>query len=69
MLEPTRRRKTALNQILENTQRDIVLWQECSWKDPLDHIGTNFLDHQIKRGEEAGIIWNSSVFAKTQKFF
>ena len=59
----TERRKKVLNLILLNTQRDIILFQECKWTNPLRHINTNYLDNYIIRGDgEAGIIWNSKVF-------
>ena len=61
--EPTKRRKEALNLILRKTQRHIILWQECKWASPLQHIQTKFLDNDRTRsGDEAGIIYNSNIF-------
>ena len=60
--EPTKKRKQALNLILRKTQLDIILWQECKWVNPLNHINTNYLKVYTRSGDEAGIIWNSDIF-------
>jgi hypothetical protein len=60
--EPTKIRKKTLNLILRETQRDIILWQECKWVNPLNHINTEFLDAYTRSDDEAGIIWNSNIF-------
>ena len=46
--EPTKIRKKTLNLILRETQRDIILWQECKWVNPLNHINTEFLVEDVK---------------------
>ena len=55
-------RKTIINLILNQAQRDLILFQECIWENPLKHITCPVNFKYEKVGKEAGIIWNPDVF-------